>query len=237
MLGYLPEFDRGVKRARFAVLRLTTIPAILIEGGFLTERQESRLIAHPEWREKLAQAISVGIENYRALLDHKQRPMLLADYRRQLEGELVARNEGAVAPDAAAPSIYPATNQLPPAPSAQFTSAMREEPSEQMSLNDAPVAVAEHAGATPPPMVEGAAPAPLGPPPEVFVAATEAAAPSPDDSGVMPDAAEEPAVAAPPAPNETYAFTVQPLAQATPAPVVTRKYWILKFAPPPKFRE
>ncbi|MBA2743511.1 MAG: N-acetylmuramoyl-L-alanine amidase, partial [Chthoniobacterales bacterium] len=45
MLGHMPEFDRGIKRARFAVLRLTQIPAILVEGGFLTERQESRYIA------------------------------------------------------------------------------------------------------------------------------------------------------------------------------------------------
>ena len=52
MLGYIPEYDRGVKRARFAVLRLTGIPAILVEGGFLSERQESREIATPQWRKR-----------------------------------------------------------------------------------------------------------------------------------------------------------------------------------------
>src|SRR6266508_2844421 len=67
LLGHIPEFDRGIKRARFAVLRLTRVPAVLIEGGFLTERGESRLIAEKDWRGRLAQAISVGIENYRAL--------------------------------------------------------------------------------------------------------------------------------------------------------------------------
>src|SRR6266496_6444975 len=45
LLGHIPEFDRGIKRARFAVLRLTEVPAVLVEGGFLTERGESRLIA------------------------------------------------------------------------------------------------------------------------------------------------------------------------------------------------
>jgi N-acetylmuramoyl-L-alanine amidase len=83
LLGHIPEFDRGIKRARFAVLRLTEVPAVLVEGGFLTERGESRLIAKKEWRGKLAQAISVGIENYRALAVKKRPPMLVAEYRRQ----------------------------------------------------------------------------------------------------------------------------------------------------------
>ena len=83
LLGHIPEFDRGIKRARFAVLRLTQVPAVLVEGGFLTERGESRLIAKKDWRERLAHAISVGIENYRALAVKKQPPMLVADYRRQ----------------------------------------------------------------------------------------------------------------------------------------------------------
>src|SRR5205085_7820369 len=54
LLGHIPEFDRGIKRARFAVLRLTKVPAVLIEGGFLTERGESKLIANKDWRAKLA---------------------------------------------------------------------------------------------------------------------------------------------------------------------------------------
>src|SRR5438477_3917017 len=82
LLGHIPEFDRGIKRARFAVLRLTRVPAVLIEGGFLTERGESRLIAKKDWRANLAQAIGVGIENYRDLAGKKP-PMLVADYRRQ----------------------------------------------------------------------------------------------------------------------------------------------------------
>jgi N-acetylmuramoyl-L-alanine amidase len=83
VLGHIPEFDRGIKRARFAVLRLTKVPAVLVEGGFLTERGESRLIANQDWRAKLAEAISVGIENYKALADNKQRPLIVADYRRK----------------------------------------------------------------------------------------------------------------------------------------------------------
>src|SRR6266446_9162597 len=83
LLGHIPEYDRGIKRARFAVLRLTKVPAVLIEGGFLTERGESKLISNKDWRGKLAAAIGVGIENYQALGVKKQPPMLVADYRKQ----------------------------------------------------------------------------------------------------------------------------------------------------------
>jgi hypothetical protein len=83
VLGHLPEYDRGIKRARFAVLRLTKVPAVLIEGGFLTERGESKLISSKDWRAKLAGAIGIGIESYRALPVKKAPPTLVADYRRQ----------------------------------------------------------------------------------------------------------------------------------------------------------
>jgi N-acetylmuramoyl-L-alanine amidase len=83
LLGHIPEYDRGIKRARFAVLRLTKVPAVLIEGGFLTDRGEAKLIANKDWRAKLAGAIGVGIESYRALSVKKQPPMLVADYRKQ----------------------------------------------------------------------------------------------------------------------------------------------------------
>src|SRR5213083_3574249 len=85
LLGHLPEYDRGIKRARFAVLRLTKVPAVLVEGGFLTEQGECKLIAQKEWRAKLAHAISVGIESYRALGIKKQPPLLVADYRKQVK--------------------------------------------------------------------------------------------------------------------------------------------------------
>src|SRR5438128_363855 len=83
VLGHLREYDRGIKRARFAVLRLTKVPAVLIEGGFLTERGESKLISNKDWRAKLAGAIGIGIESYRALPVKKQPPTLVADYRRE----------------------------------------------------------------------------------------------------------------------------------------------------------
>jgi len=56
------EADRGVKRARFVVLKENSIPAILVEGGFLTNHLESAAIDQPAYREKLAEAIDAGID-------------------------------------------------------------------------------------------------------------------------------------------------------------------------------
>ena len=90
VLGHIPEYDRGIKRARFAVLRLTKVPAVLIEGGFLTDRGEAKLVANKDWRAKLAGAIGVGIESYRTLGVKKQPPMLVADYRKQAKSSPIA---------------------------------------------------------------------------------------------------------------------------------------------------
>src|SRR5438445_3325132 len=88
VLGHIPEYHRGIKRARFAILRLTKVPAVLIEGAFLTERGEGRSISNKDWRGKLAAAIGVGNENYRAL-GKKQPPMLVADYRNQINSATI----------------------------------------------------------------------------------------------------------------------------------------------------
>jgi N-acetylmuramoyl-L-alanine amidase len=111
VLGQFDESDRGIKRARFAVLRLTKIPAILFEGGFLTERGESRLVAKSAWRAKLAEAIATGIGNYKELVDHHTRPMTVADYRRD-EGALVLRdiNPPAKPQSSSASADVPASN-------------------------------------------------------------------------------------------------------------------------------
>jgi N-acetylmuramoyl-L-alanine amidase len=92
MLGHIAEVDRGIKRARFAVLRRTTVPAILVEGGFLSETNDSRSVANPAWRVKLAGAISAGIENYRDATEKKQRPLLVADYRAQSSEAITVAN-------------------------------------------------------------------------------------------------------------------------------------------------
>jgi N-acetylmuramoyl-L-alanine amidase len=51
--------DRGVCRLRFdTVLRGQNRPAILIEGGFMSNPHEAKRIENPEFRQKLAQAVA-----------------------------------------------------------------------------------------------------------------------------------------------------------------------------------
>ena len=134
LLGHLREYDRGIKRARFAVLRLTKVPAVLIEGGFLTERGESKLISNKDWRAKLAGAIGIGIENYRALPVKKQPPMLVADYRRETKSapvEPVAQEGGVKEADASLLELVGRSAFLPP--------QQKSSPAQQSSLESAPI--------------------------------------------------------------------------------------------------
>jgi len=60
--------DRGVKRARFQVLREVTVPAILIEGGFMSHPTEARKIYDPAYRKQMAHSIVDGILAYKKIL-------------------------------------------------------------------------------------------------------------------------------------------------------------------------
>ncbi|MBM3194248.1 MAG: N-acetylmuramoyl-L-alanine amidase [Chlamydiae bacterium] len=56
--------SRGVKSGNFCVIRDTTIPAILVEGGFLTNERELEKIRQDQYLKSLAQGIVDGIEAY-----------------------------------------------------------------------------------------------------------------------------------------------------------------------------
>lgn len=56
--------SRGVKEARFYVLRRTTMPAALVELGFVTGAEDAPRLADPRFRELIAQALTRGILQY-----------------------------------------------------------------------------------------------------------------------------------------------------------------------------
>jgi len=54
----------GTKPARFVVLREAWMPAVLVEVGYVSNRDEARRLASTGYREALAQAIANGIVSY-----------------------------------------------------------------------------------------------------------------------------------------------------------------------------
>ncbi|HEY9826012.1 MAG TPA: N-acetylmuramoyl-L-alanine amidase [Stenomitos sp.] len=56
--------DRGVRQARFYVIRRTSMPSVLVEIGFVTGAQDAARLSSPAQRTKLAEAITQGILNY-----------------------------------------------------------------------------------------------------------------------------------------------------------------------------
>lgn len=78
MLGYLVQRslirnlameDRGVRRARWEVLREARMPAVLVEGGFMSHAREGQRIYDPVFRRKQAKAIADAIVSYKQVLD------------------------------------------------------------------------------------------------------------------------------------------------------------------------
>jgi N-acetylmuramoyl-L-alanine amidase len=57
--------DRNAKFARFYVIRNSTLPAILVEGGFVSNENERNRMKSAYFRESIARGIAEGIQRYR----------------------------------------------------------------------------------------------------------------------------------------------------------------------------
>jgi N-acetylmuramoyl-L-alanine amidase len=64
--GALGITDRGVRQAPFRVLVGATMPAVLVELGFLTNPEEEKRLADGEYRRKLSEALAAALKQYRA---------------------------------------------------------------------------------------------------------------------------------------------------------------------------
>jgi N-acetylmuramoyl-L-alanine amidase len=58
----------GVKQAPFVVLIGATMPSVLVEISFLTNRQEATLLRTPKYREQIAEALLGGVMRYQRAL-------------------------------------------------------------------------------------------------------------------------------------------------------------------------
>lgn len=61
--------SRGVKQAGFVVLHQTYMPSILVEIGFLSNKQEEDFLRKKSGQKKIAQSIVAGIKKYKEELD------------------------------------------------------------------------------------------------------------------------------------------------------------------------
>ncbi len=102
----IKTIDRGVKFARFRVLRYSTSPAILVEGGFMSHAVEGRAISQPAYRERLAQSIAEGVRLYQQRVSHGYGTAKIASRRGSGAG-LLARLFGGRAHRESSASIEP----------------------------------------------------------------------------------------------------------------------------------
>ncbi len=56
--------DRGTRKARFYVLRKSSMPSILVETGYMTGREDNPRLGNPEYQNRMAEAIANGILRY-----------------------------------------------------------------------------------------------------------------------------------------------------------------------------
>lgn len=56
--------SRGVKKGNFYVIRETDMPAVLVEGGFISNAEERALLKSRDYQEKIARGIADGIDQY-----------------------------------------------------------------------------------------------------------------------------------------------------------------------------
>lgn len=62
--------EKPHRSAGFAVLKAPDIPSVLIELGFMSNRQEAELLADPSYRAKIAASLAMGIDAYFNKIQH-----------------------------------------------------------------------------------------------------------------------------------------------------------------------
>ncbi len=62
---------RGIKTARFAVLKGARMPSVLVEVGFITHPKEESYLRSPEYRQRIAEGIRRGVVAFRDEMDRR----------------------------------------------------------------------------------------------------------------------------------------------------------------------
>jgi N-acetylmuramoyl-L-alanine amidase len=68
LVAHTQAVNRGTRPQQFYVIANVRHPAVLVEGGFLTNKEDVAKLANHDYREQMATAISEGIVRYRDTL-------------------------------------------------------------------------------------------------------------------------------------------------------------------------
>jgi N-acetylmuramoyl-L-alanine amidase len=99
--------DRGVKQAPFRVLMGATMPAVLVELGFISNPDEEKKLKDPAYRDQLVDALSRAIAHYKAQVENRPETT---------PGVGVAPTPAPAATPGATPATVPAPGAPTPAP-------------------------------------------------------------------------------------------------------------------------
>lgn len=69
MVNQLKSNDRGLKRARFAVLRPLNCPGVLVEAGFVSNNREGANIGWDAYRQRIAESLADAVDAYQKTLN------------------------------------------------------------------------------------------------------------------------------------------------------------------------
>ena len=73
LVGRTHAINRGTRAEQFYVISNVRHPAVLVEGGFLTNQDEATKLTTEEYREQLATGIAEGLMKYREITRERQR--------------------------------------------------------------------------------------------------------------------------------------------------------------------
>jgi N-acetylmuramoyl-L-alanine amidase len=66
------SIDRGTQARQFFVIANVTSPAVLVEGGFITNKEELSKLASEDYRDQIAAAVADGIMRYRNAVGQRE---------------------------------------------------------------------------------------------------------------------------------------------------------------------
>jgi len=107
--------DRGLKRARFKVLRLARAPSVLVEGGFMSNPREAALMKTEAYRQQVAQWVFEGVMAYRRSQESPEDTARLKLATASTGSPTVASTNPPVPKLEAVPDFRPKTNPPPAA--------------------------------------------------------------------------------------------------------------------------